>query len=207
MKLRLSNISYFRRAILLAGLNKLHAVLSESPLHKKYCIVFGALLGWAREGALLKHDDDVDFLFWQEDRDALEVAIDMLLVNGFQYERCWRNTKNEVTEHILTYRGLRFEFFGAHRVNGKAQFYAFGKYHRGGQYFELLYEVTDFELTKFDFLGKTWLKPADHEKFLAEMYGDWKTPNKDFDDIREGPGIISRTPIASRSIYRPKQEL
>ncbi len=204
MKLRLQHIPAIRTRILTEGLNKLHETLRNSPLHNKYCIAFGALLGWAREGALLKHDSDIDFLFWREDRDALETGIDMLLDAGFKYKCCWRNTQNEVTEQCLAWRGLRFEFFEASKVAGKVQFYAYGKDRRGGQLFELLHEIPDFELAEFEFLGNTWQKPADHEKFLTAVYGDWQTPNTKYSYVRDGEAIILRTPIAGISQYRPE---
>jgi hypothetical protein len=42
------------------------------------------------------------------------------------------------------------------------------------------------ELEPFDFLGRTWMKPRDHDLLLRTCYGDWHTPDASwewFDDL------------------------
>jgi len=43
-----------------------------------------------------------------------------------------------------------------------------------------------------EFLERTWLKPADHEVFLTAIYGDWRTPNPDYDYVEDEKSIIAK---------------
>ncbi len=45
----------------------------------------------------------------------------------------------------------------------------------------------------FRFLGREWLKLADHEAQLEELSGDWRTPDPDW-DYRDDPSIVARLP-------------
>jgi hypothetical protein len=46
-----------------------------------------------------------------------------------------------------------------------------------------------FTLKPMDFLGTTFQIPSDPELYLAENYGDWKTPAKDFDTVVDTPNM------------------
>lgn len=194
-----------RRKMLIRGMHKLHDALSQSPLHNKYWVAFGALLGWAREGGLLKHDPDIDFHFWKEDLPLFLESVELLKQAGFEPYICWGNCAGQITEYCFKYKGLRFEFFVAERANGNTRCTFFSdSAHAGVSSLEIVFETPGCELDEFEFHGRTWQKPANHEQYLTTMYNDWKTPNKNFNHQADCKAIISRTPIPGKRPYRSK---
>ena len=166
--MKLIDLFSSRQKRLMEGAFKLHEVLQCSPLRGRHWICGGALLGWAREGSLLKHDPDIDFHFWEEDRESFLKGSEMLKQSGFKPEFCWRNTDNHITEYVLSYRHVRFEFFEATKVNGNTRWTAYGSNARRAiDGVQLLCETPGQELGEFEFLGKKWLKPQDHIKYLV----------------------------------------
>lgn len=103
--------SIFRQRRIIEGMRLLNDTLRDSPAHNLYWICGGALLGWARDGALIKHDTDIDFHYWHEDTDKLNAGFDLLIAVGFKPLCRWKNTNGEITEHVLAYKGIKFEFF------------------------------------------------------------------------------------------------
>ncbi len=45
----------------------------------------------------------------------------------------------------------------------------------------------------FQFLGRSWLKPKDHEEFLTSTYGDWRTPDPGWSSS-DDPSIVASQP-------------
>jgi GH18 family chitinase len=45
----------------------------------------------------------------------------------------------------------------------------------------------------FEFLGRKWLKSADHERELTAIYGDWRTPDQNWDYLYDDLSIRSVT--------------
>lgn len=192
-------LPFMRRKLLIRGMHRLHDVLSQSPLHNKYWVAFGALLGWAREGALLKHDPDIDFLFWQEDLPLFLESVELLKRAGFKPSVCWSNCARQVTEYCLKYKGVQFEFFVANRANGNTRCTFYGGNISGGvPVSESIFETPGCGLDEFEFYGRTWQKPANHEQYLTAMYGDWKTPDKTYRPYCDSKAIISRTSLPGK---------
>ena len=203
MKLRDHPIfSRLRAKTLRDGLDLLHTTLADSPLHGRYWVCGGALLGWAREGAMLAHDPDVDFHFWREDEELFLQAVERLVQVGFKRKCYWRNVAGEISEYTLTYKSLAFDFFIAHRHNDNTRWYLYvGSPSRNIPAAELLRESPGCELASFEFLGKRWLKPKDHKTYLAALYGDWRTPNSKFDALTQSPCNIRRTLLPGKQTW------
>src|SRR5688500_4973529 len=61
---------WMRGRLLRRNLRRLHDALEQTPLAGRYWLFGGMLLGWAREGRLLRHDyRDVDFGYEAADDD------------------------------------------------------------------------------------------------------------------------------------------
>ena len=206
MKLRDHPIfNRLRAKALRDGLDLLHTTLADSPLGERYWICGGALLGWAREGGLLAHDPDVDFHFWREDEELFLQAVELLVQVGFKRVFCWRNIAGEVSEYVLTYQSIKFEFFAAHRHNDNTRWYLYvGNVKQKIAAMELLRESPGCELESFEFLGKRWLKPKDHEAYLRTVYGDWRKPKPHFDVLTESPCVIRRTLLPGKQAWGGK---
>lgn len=188
--------------VLRDGLDLLHTTLADSPLHGRYWVCGGVLLGWAREGDLLAHDSDVDFHYWREDEELVLLAIKLLVQVGFKRKYIWRNLAGETTEYVLSYKSFTFEFFAAHQHNNNTRWYLYqGSVNRNIPLVELLREAPGCELEEFELCGKRWLKPKDHETYLRAVYGDWRTPNQNFDALTESPCNIRHTLLAGRQAW------
>ena len=197
MKIR--KIPIIRRTLILKGMDKLHDVLSNSPLHNRCWLCGGILLGYAREGRILKGDSDVDLHFWHEDQDKFETTAKLLINAGFKPRYRWRNQAGEITEYVFSWQGIKFEFFEAYCINNNTRWYSYGGGIRNGlPVLEMLNETPGCDLEEFDLFGKRWLKPADHETYLSALYGDWKTPNPNYVYYKDSKAVISRKPLPGR---------
>lgn len=190
--------SIFRQRRIIEGMRLLNDTLRDSPAHNLYWICGGALLGWARDGALIKHDTDIDFHYWHEDTDKLNAGFDLLIAVGFKPLCRWKNTNGEITEHVLAYKGIKFEFFSAKKVGGNTQCTVYAsKIHAGIPPTELLCETPGCELEEFEFYGRKWLKPADHESYLDRQYGNWRVPDPNHYHAHT-PAVISQKLLPGR---------
>jgi hypothetical protein len=173
---------------LIAGMQRLHDVISETPLANKIWINGGVLLGHVREGGLLAHDTDVDFSYWDHDAQYLREALPELFAAGFRRYARWKNNDNHVTEWSLMFRGIKFEFFEMHRFGDRMRWYCYG----GNPCQELLNEAPLHGLAWLEIAGRPWLKPDDHETYLTALYGDWRTPNPEYCYVADSRAIVRR---------------
>jgi hypothetical protein len=169
-----------------------HDVLEDTDLAGKYWVWAGMLLGWAREGDLLAHDRDADFAILPHDVPLVFKAVPALEQAGFRPLRQFRNHDGQVTEITFRKHGGRFEFFVLEPVDGALRSYAYGGPPRARTEIECL--IPDQALVPFEFLGRTWLRHEDHERELERMYGDWRTPQKDWDYLNDDMSVVARRP-------------
>jgi hypothetical protein len=178
------------------SLRDLHDALDGTELAGRYWVWAGMLLGWAREGQLLAHDRDADFALRPDAVPALLEAVPSLRRAGFHPLQMYRNNDGKVTE-ITFYRGTaRIEFFVMEPIDGMLRYYVYG--YPPDNLIEVEARVSDQALVPFDFLGRTWLRPADHERELEEMYGDWRTPRREWDYLHDDHAAVSRRPWFNR---------
>ena len=177
----------------------LHDTIANTPLHNKYWVCGGALLGYVREGALLKHDPDIDFHVWRDDLPAFLDSVESLKQAGFKPWVIWRNIAGQITEYVYKYKGLHFEFFVADKVNGNTQSTLYDTVYIALE--EFVFETPGCELDKFEFYNRTWLKPANHEEYLTALYGDWKTPDKKYKH-NKSKTVVSRKEMPGKQIWK-----
>jgi hypothetical protein len=175
-------------------LRRFHDVMAQTPLAERYWFSGGALLGWAREGRLLSHDAlDVDFHYLASDEERLRASLPILAQAGFRTARRFPNVREDVepTQWALIAEDAIFDFF---RIEDR------GDHFRSHSYGGLGVEPTENVLAlpaqpleDFSFLGRRWLKPADHEAELTALYGTWRIPDPHF-DYMQGAAIVQRRP-------------
>lgn len=175
-----------RRTLFEQDMRLLNDALANSPLAGRYWVWGGLLLGWAREGRVLSHDvGDADFAFSAADEDLLAEAEPQLVAAGFHRWFSFRNRAGERTERVFVRHGFRFEFFRMGDVGTDTQeYFIYGPGASGPV--ELTGHLPRQDLEPFQFLGRIWMKPRDHELVLRTCYGDWRTPNPGwsmFDDL------------------------
>ena len=179
-----------RKRIFVRDLQYLHDVLSLTPASNCYWVWAGLLLGWAREGRVLRHDlHDADFAYAEEDEPQMLQGLDALVDAGFQRGFSFRNNAGVLTEHTLVRHGAKFEFFRIASVASEWEYQMYGSQQH--VHLELTARLPRQDLVPFDFLDRTWLKPVDHASELAALYGAWKTPDPSWDYLNTG-GVIKR---------------
>jgi hypothetical protein len=197
------------RAVLEQNLRLLHDILRDSPLANRYWVVGGLLLGWAREGRVLRHEpQDGDFGYFREDRERLLASIPRLIEAGFKPDRRLTSNDGSPVGYILEKDLATFEFSENQRLKGVIRSWNFGTHLRGNETvpIEIVCQVPTFDLAPMEFLGRTWLKPDDHDVYLRAVYGDWMTPNFGYSYVKDDPSIVEVHPWTGSSEW-PAEEL
>jgi hypothetical protein len=176
------------------GFRAVVAALNQTPMKGRYWMCGGVMLGYAREGHLLRHDTDIDFHYWKEDEEQLLSALKTIAGQGFRYTGTLYNNDGIPTQHITKLGKLKIEFFAAWRANGKINWQSYSTRHWNRPARQFLNQVPDFQLENVEFYGVEVAKPADHELYLSALYGDWRTPMPDYAYYIDSKAIVSREP-------------
>ncbi len=172
------------------GMVLLHDTLSRTPLHGRYWINGGLLLGVFRNGQPLPNDDDVDFSFWEHDRAAFLDAAHALQAKGFRRRRKRPNNDGSLSTWSFRFMGIDYDFCQMFAVGDKMRWYT----HAGAVDLECISEIPDHPLSEMELYGRRWLKPVDHEGYLTALYGDWLTPNSNYKFWNDSQAVVARYP-------------
>lgn len=155
-------------------------------------LMSGTLLGYARDGALLPHDKDIDLglLGWE---DQFTVAQALLEAGHFDLDLAQLTGHNRFVISARDLRnGMVVDFFFFHDR---------GDHFLHGIDFDLgftqNFRFSRFGLRDVDFLGETFSVPDDVDTNLTENYGDWRTPVKSYVVTVEAPALCEQ-PALSR---------
>ena len=153
----------------------------------------GLLLGWAREGYVLRPDiGDGDF--------ALEAA---MTHSSKRPNRCCSKPAFTAGSASATAtvsspsprtpaRGYKFDFDFFLMREVESDVHQFHMYAPGDDGpIELVSRIPKQGLEPFEFLGRTWMKPDDHN--LNLRYGTWRVPEPDW-DTDDDPSVVLRRP-------------
>jgi hypothetical protein len=176
-------------------LQLLNDVLATTAFRDRYWMWGGLLLGWARDGQVLRHDvGDADFFYAEDSEPDLEDAERALVGAGFSRWFCYRRSEDgRVAERVFLRRGSKFEFFRLFDIaDGNSEYHLFGN--EGTAPTEYIGRFPRPELEKFDFLDRAWLKPRDHDDFLTRQYGDWRVPKLDWSFVDDEQTLVRRRP-------------
>jgi hypothetical protein len=192
----------FRRHFV-PDLRRLHDALANTEMAERYWVWAGMLLGWAREGNLLSHDRDADFALLAQDLPHLLKAIPALRAAGFQPLLQFRNNQGRMTELTLRRHAATFEFFVFEPIDGMLHYFVYGW--PPDHLIEVEAQVSDQDLVPFDFLGRTWLRHVDFESELESMYGDWRTPQLQWNYLEDDQAAVDRRPWVNTSTSWSKE--
>lgn len=163
-----------------ASLQLFNDILAASPLAGRYWIYSGMLLGWAREGDLIKGDyHDFDFAVQDEDWGRLQQASIELIKAGFLPRSRFPSFGLRCNVLVFQHGAIRFEIY---RMDSDGPDH-WRSYSYGGLYgadWENVHRFRRQPLVPIDFLDRLWLKVLDHETELTDDYGDWHTPDPDW---------------------------
>lgn len=174
-------------------LRRLNDVLRTTPLEGSYWVWSGLLLGWAREGRILSHDDmDADFAVADADWGRLEDAVAALEAGGFLGVRRFRDQRGATTELIFRRHGARFEFCRLRPDGDMMRYDIYGRYRGTPTAVEKVVPRCGTE--PFTFLDRQWRKVRDHERELTFMYGEWRVPDTHWSYMAPRDDELGRTP-------------
>lgn len=137
----------------------------------------GTLLGLARDGRLLAHDKDADLALWLEE---LPLAAALLAGRGFQ-----RATDVPPFSNVATFvdpaTGYTVDLFGLQRFDGRIEGGAWLAGRPASHQRVLDLPWVDLA-TRASPAGEVWW-PADADALLTAFYGDWRTPDPEWDTL------------------------
>ena len=186
----------FKAWLFARDLRRLNEALADTDLSGRYLVSGGLLLGWAREGRVLRHDSrDADFGVRTEDLSLLEAVVPALRRAGFDpFER---HVANDGHVTALCFRRrrrwhpTRFDFALVDRIAGnQLRYVAHGWY--GDRPVEIECRGPEQPVVPFEFLGRTWFRHADFDLELTTLYGDWRTPLKHWELSALGTAFCCR---------------
>jgi len=182
-----------------SDLRQFHALLTQAGAIGSIWVGGGLLLGWAREGGLLRHDlRDGDFFIRREDIDRLERALPLLAEHGFVEVARYIGNNGLLSELKLHRNWANYDFFLVDEHDGYFEMHSYGIDFRPTEFLE---RVPAQPLVPFEFLGLTWMKVEDHDLELTSIYGNWRVPDPGFSFMRESPCIVQRRPWQHRNEF------
>jgi len=173
---RLESVRTRRVERFASDLRDLHDAIASTDLHGHYWVWAGLLLGWAREGAILRHDCfDADFAVTDADFDRLVRAVPTLVRAGFACDSKFTSDSGLVTELSFIRHGARFDFFRMFPDDGRLRYFIYRL--KPSSVIEIEATLPDQPTEPFTFLSRTWLKHVDHARELRTIYGPWEVPD------------------------------
>lgn len=159
-----------KAAVALVDLNNAFKALGV-----KTFLISGTLLGQTREGQIIGWDKDIDVGYFRE-----ECSID--LESHFMKSDLFRVGRIDFTSdrlRLIHQNGVWIDIFPHYMENGR-------RWHNGTA---TRWWNTPFGLRNINFIGIDQYIPDDPELYLTENYGDWRTPNPNFDARIDAPNV------------------
>jgi hypothetical protein len=169
-----------------AVLRDVNDVLRQAGLQP--FIMSGTLLGYLREGGIMKHDKDFDIgiIGWEHQYAAAEALIRSRRYRLDPTRLTGPNLFCIPVTHVLS--NMSFDLFMYH---DKGDHFLHGIDFLSG--FTLHFRWHKFSLQEIAFLGQRFLAPDDTERNMAENYGPgWREPDPGYHVKLEAPAIANR---------------
>lgn len=141
----------------------------------EFFLISGTLLGCVREGTVLGHDKDIDV--GVDERYSIDEIRHALSASKRFQDKGVASENGVYVRHL---NGVDIDVF--------RHFMSDGKYvHQG---VKVSWWNSPITLKEAEFLGGTYLIPVDHDTYLRENYGEWKTPVKEFETMVDTPNMV-----------------
>ena len=138
-----------------------------------YFLVFGTCLGIIREGGYIEKDDDLDLgMLYNEEK--IKKLIDILSKNGYEIRRILYCENNDIKKKYGEKSIRNIHFFIDNILFDMFILYKIENHYILADNWII---KTDLEkLITVEYVGMKLNVPKDYEKFLEEIYKDWKIP-------------------------------
>ena len=152
---------------------------------------FGTLLGLVRDGRLIKHDTDMDFIVSYKNKD-LKDFYSHLKSAGFIPERMML-LNGKMVEFTMCYNVVNVDFFlvGESSEKDKNIFVFDDRGEARLHTYPKIEEMSEMKTTS----GAIVMIPKNATEHLENEYGNWRVPDKNW-DARRGPsfkGLLDRS--------------
>jgi len=162
----------------------------------RYWLDFGTLLGVMREGRLLPWDNDLDISIFADDRERLlEKALPEIQAIAHRiYASRLKNSVGPLPKGFVRIvkimkRYIRLDLFVMYRY--EADFYWYESWAGSGYLHKVPEEfLQEFILVPFN--GKLCRVPKEYDALLTSHYGDWRTPDKNYDALLDNTKTLVR---------------
>ena len=174
-----------------------------------YMLDSGTLIGIAREGDILPWDDDVDFTLPERELEKFKKVLWKFRLRGWwishRYQRHDFKLWKKGDYQSIKIRNRRAWLF---RGRVKADFNIKYRSDEDGKYYWFMLmtkQVCEVDARFFDayeeleYAGRRAKVPAHYDEYLTQKYGDWRTPNPDFDHHSEDGTAIGSGKALARS--------
>ena len=147
----------------------------------------GTLLGWWREGKFLAHDKDIDIMLpagsdWES---AVAALADSSVFAMGPNEMGYSNFRSMI--HRET--GLVVDL-SHHEEGGKGQVQCVWRIPGLPDEQCRRTQQSAYQLVRDQWLGCEFWRPEDPDRFLTDVYGDWRTPDANFDTVISGHHLV-----------------
>jgi hypothetical protein len=177
------------------------SALNDTPLKGRYWLCGGGVLGYARCGGFISHDNDIDFHVWTEDETLLGKAMRDLGDRGFEHVITCISNEGRTIVYKFRYKETFIDFFPCWRENGFIYWMSSIGSHRSQPARQFLHRCPDQRMKEYEFFGVPVFMPEDLEQYLTSMYGDWRTPMTDYCFWIDSKAIVSRDPWKQIEIF------
>src|SRR5262249_36673539 len=111
---------------------------------------------------------------------------------GFVPRHRFSSADGRYVEHRFRRMGVQFDFF---RLATAGSRWRYSLFVVGDEPVELIAEVPIQPRVRFSFLGREWLKVADHDLALRTIYGDWRRDQPRWSYVSDR-AVVERIPVA-----------
>jgi hypothetical protein len=151
----------------------------------EFFLISGTLLGIMRDGRLLGYDKDIDVGVFDP---SIAARAGEAARRSFSFSTDFsRNIEGVKVRHR---NGVVIDVF-VHHVEGGSMWHG-GRAHVWDN--TVWWRSDEQRFEPVDYQGRRYLAPSDWRRYLAENYGDWTTPVKDYNASLEAPNRRIREP-------------
>lgn len=154
-----------------------------------FFLISGTLLGVIREGKLLRMDKDIDLgVMGHAQRDEIKSRI----AGSPKFTEVFVPSVDLIK--IKHKNNVNIDLFFHHRQGGTVWHGS----HLHAWDNAVWWNEGSSPFAKVQFAGREFLIPSDPDKYLTENYGDWRTPQSDYDASLEAPNRRVRNRVLAR---------